>query len=85
LTRYIIYKDVSLRPLTDKIVVYKKEEPFIIKGLGAHILQEINNGEDHEKILNDITANYEINESIASKDLDEFIEFLLKKQIISKA
>ncbi|MDD3739469.1 MAG: PqqD family protein [Lentimicrobiaceae bacterium] len=58
-------------------------DSFSVNETGVFILQKLKDGESEEKILRDLMDEYELDNYIAEKDMNDFLSMLKSYQLIT--
>lgn len=58
-------------------------DSFSVNETGVFILQKLKDGESEEKILSDLMDEYELDNYIAEKDMNDFLSMLKSYQLIT--
>lgn len=79
-----IKKDLIIEKIDNKIVIFDSKQLilFSFNETGSYIIKKIKSGDSRDKIINGMVRKYRIKKDLAKKDLDEFLNSLLKKRLI---
>lgn len=79
-----IKKDLIIEKIDNKIVIFDSKQLilFSFNETGSYIIKKIKSGDSTDKIIKGMVRKYRIKKDLAKKDLDEFLNSLLKKKLI---
>lgn len=83
---YKINSDISVKKIADELFIYDRKNAFIhsFNDTGAFILESIQEQMDPEQIIHRIVAEFDIEIDEARKDVAQFVDTLIKQNIIGK-
>lgn len=80
-------ESVSWRDIDGEIVAIdlRRSEYLSISASGASLWRQLVDGADERALVDTLIANYAIDESVARRDVEAFVEMLRERQLIKQA
>lgn len=84
LKKELIRRDIAGETILVPVgkTVYETNGLFVLTELGAFIWDLLPKAESEKEILEAVLAEYEVEEKVASKDLEEFLQKLKEMEIL---
>lgn len=82
---YKIEKGFIVEKIGRKMIVFSGEEStlYSFNGTGSYIFTKIKQGIKNDKIIDELTSEFNVSRKKAKKDFLEFVNVLIKNKIIS--
>lgn len=85
MTRYSLNPDLAWRVIDGEVVILKIKTTtyYSLDPVGSFIWQGLNDkSRERDEILNDLLAEFEVDQETASKDLDELFTDLTREELV---